>query len=153
MRRTRGWLYWIWSLTRVSLLVLLLWLWLRYQEEQEQGPAQPIELKDEDLPERRPAETSTLSSQTTVVHRSASKPDDLTRIKGIGPKTAHILQQAGISSYQELADTSIQEVKELLEKANYRLLDPTTWIEQARLAADEEWEELDKLQQAMKTNR
>lgn len=153
MRRKRSWLSWIWSLTRVSLVILFIWLWLRYQEEQEKEPALPIELKDDDLPQKSPAEISTIPSEAADVHKPATKPDDLTRIKGIGPKTANILQQAGITSYQELAGTSIQEVMDLLEKANYRLLDPTTWIEQARLAADGAWEELDQLQQALKNKR
>ena len=153
MRRNRGLFHWVWSLIRISLVILLLWMWLKYQDEHEQTPAEPIELKDEDLPHKPAPEKLAVPSQPAAARQTAAKPDDLTRIKGIGPKTASALQQAGISTYRKLAGTSIQDIQGLLEKANYRLLDPTTWIEQARLAADGEWEELAKLQEAMKTNR
>jgi small subunit ribosomal protein S2 len=153
MRGKRGLFDWVWSLARVSLVILLLWIWLRYQEEQEQSPAQPIELKDEELPQKPLTEKPATPARPAEARKSPAKPDDLTRIKGIGPKTSGALKEAGISSYKKLAETSIQDIKELLEKANYRLLDPSTWTEQARLAANGQWEELEKLQESMKTNR
>lgn len=153
MRRNRGLFYWVWSLARISLVILMLWMWLRYQDEHEKAPAEPIELKDEDLPHKLAPEKAATPQQHAAARQTSAKPDDLTRIKGIGPKTASALQLAGISTYRKLAGTSIQDVQSLLEKANYRLLDPTTWIEQARLAADGKWDQLEKLQEAMKTKR
>lgn len=149
MREKRGLFDWVWSIARISLVILLLYLWLRYQEKQEQGPIQPIELKDQELPPERSLEKPVSPSKPVETRKASAGPDDLTCIKGIGPKSSSILQAAGISTYQKLADTGIQEIRDLLEKANYRLLDPTTWIEQARLAAKGEWGELEKLQETI----
>ncbi len=149
MRGKRGLFSWVWSLTRVSLVMLMLWLWLRYQDERDISPEGPIELKDEETPQP----PSSSKPAPSIPQAKSSKADDLTRIKGIGPKTAKAFQQAGISSYRDLAESSIQDISGVLEKANYRLLDPSTWIEQARLAADGKWKELDQLQESMKTTR
>ena len=66
--------------------------------------------------------------------------DDLTKISGIGPKTAGILATAGITTYAQLAAATDAGLREILESAGprYRLLDPTTWPDQAgKLIADE----------------
>jgi len=73
--------------------------------------------------------------------------DDLTIVEGIGPKIAEVLATAGISTYAELAKTDAEKVKEILTEAgsNFNTADPTTWAEQAQLAADGKFEELEKL--------
>ncbi len=66
--------------------------------------------------------------------------DDLTKISGIGPKTATILAAAGITTYAQLAAATEGGLREILESAGprYRLLDPTTWPDQAgKLIAEE----------------
>ena len=76
--------------------------------------------------------------------------DDLTRIKGIGPKMAAILRQAGILTYTELAQTDLTRLEEIL--ASERLLSlakPATWQDQARLASQAAWEDLQALQQRL----
>lgn len=70
--------------------------------------------------------------------------DDLTKISGIGPKTASILAGAGITTYAQLAAATDAGLREILESAGprYRLLDPTTWPDQAgKLLAEESIEE------------
>ena len=49
-----------------------------------------------------------------------------------------LLHGAGIHSFTELADTSVERLKEVLTNAGdrFRIHDPSTWPEQARLAAD-----------------
>ncbi|MGJ1203690.1 50S ribosomal protein L17 [Sphingobacterium lactis] len=73
--------------------------------------------------------------------------DDLTIVEGIGPKIAEVLTAAGIATYAELAKTDAEKVKEILTEAgsNFNTADPTTWAEQAQLAADGKFEELEKL--------
>ena len=73
--------------------------------------------------------------------------DDLTIVEGIGPKIAEVLTAAGIATYAELAKADAEKVKEILTEAgsNYNTADPTTWAEQAQLAADGKFEELEKL--------
>ena len=65
---------------------------------------------------------------------AAATPDDLTRINGIGPKVASLLNETGLTTFAQLAQTDVSQIKAILERAGsrYRLLDPTTWPEQAR---------------------
>lgn len=60
--------------------------------------------------------------------------DDLVRIDGIGPKTAGLLQEAGIASFAQLAATPVEQLKAMLHEAGprFRVVDPTTWPEQAQ---------------------
>ncbi|MBK8562979.1 MAG: hypothetical protein IPN76_06415 [Saprospiraceae bacterium] len=64
--------------------------------------------------------------------------DNLKLVEGIGPKIELLLHGAGIHSFTELADTSVERLKEVLTNAGdrFRIHDPSTWPEQARLAAD-----------------
>ncbi len=86
---------------------------------------------------------------------SGEKPDDLKKIEGIGPKIAELLVNAEISSFAKLAEADIEKLKEILESAGsrYRMHDPTTWPEQAKLASDDKWEELKVLQDNLKGGR
>lgn len=82
-----------------------------------------------------------------------AKPDDLKRIEGIGPVISGVLQKAGIKTFAQLADTKAEGIKEILEKADPKLLrlaDPTSWPKQARLAAAGKWDALEKLQDRLK---
>ena len=73
-------------------------------------------------------------------------PDDLEKIEGIGPKTSMLLQNNGIYTYQDLANTDVEKLKSILDSANFHLGNPETWPEQAKLAAEGKWDELEKLQ-------
>ncbi len=73
--------------------------------------------------------------------------DDLTRVEGIGPKIAGLLDDAGIRSFADLAVTPKSRLAEILVAAGpaFRLADPGTWPDQALLAARGEWEALERL--------
>lgn len=88
--------------------------------------------------------TSTAESKEAKADKAG---DDLTIVEGIGPKIAEVLATAGIATYAELAKTDAEKVKEILTEAgsNFNTADPTTWAEQAQLAADGKFEELEKL--------
>ncbi len=79
---------------------------------------------------------------------SDSATDKLTKIEGIGPKIAEILNNGGIHTFAALAAADVSKLKELLEAAGnrYRMHNPTSWPQQAQLAADGKWDELEKLQ-------
>lgn len=79
--------------------------------------------------------------------------DDLTIIEGIGPKVAAILNQAGITSFRHLADANVSDLEQLLRTAGLRMMNPTTWPEQARLASLADHEGLQKLQEQLKGGR
>jgi large subunit ribosomal protein L21 len=80
--------------------------------------------------------------------KASKKGDDLTLIEGAGPKAAEALVAAGVDSFAKLAATTAEEVKAILDASESKLqhLDPTTWAQQAQLAADGKMDELKKLQ-------
>ena len=73
------------------------------------------------------------------------KTDNLTSIKGINQKVSIVLQYSGINTFVQIAETKPTELEQILKKANL-LVDPTTWPEQARLAAEGNWKALLDLQ-------
>ncbi len=84
----------------------------------------------------------------------APKPDDLKVIEGIGPKISSLLQAAGIMTFAQLAATDVSRLKEIIAEAGLSALaDPTTWPDQASLAAAGKWDELEALQDALKGGR
>ncbi len=82
-------------------------------------------------------------------------PDDLTIIEGIGPKIAELFHDAGITTFRQLAEISVGQMQQILTAAGprFRTADPTTWAEQARLAAAGEWEALKRLQDGLSGGR
>jgi nucleotidyltransferase/DNA polymerase involved in DNA repair len=57
--------------------------------------------------------------------------DDLTLIKGLGLKSASVLNAAGINTFKQLSNTPIELLREILLAANLRLVDPTAWPRKA----------------------
>ena len=84
--------------------------------------------------------------------KKASQSDDLKKIEGIGPKIAGLLNEAGISSFDELAKASEKQIADVLQEAGarFRLAKHDTWQEQAKLAAAGKTDELKKLQDELK---
>ena len=80
--------------------------------------------------------------------KASKKADDLKIIEGIGPKAGEALVAAGVDTFAKLAKASADSVKEILTAASATLthLDPTSWAQQAQLAADGKMDELKKLQ-------
>ncbi len=78
----------------------------------------------------------------------AAEADDLTKIEGIGPKIAEVLNSNGINTFAQLAAASADNIKEMLNNAegNFASHEPTTWPQQAQMAADGKWDELKKWQ-------
>lgn len=73
---------------------------------------------------------------------------DLVKIEGIGPKISGILTDAGVGTFAKLAEASADDLRAILAEAGsrYKAHDPSTWPEQAALAAADKWDELKKLQ-------
>lgn len=78
----------------------------------------------------------------------AKKGDDLTKIEGIGPKVAELFIENGIVSYADLATKSADELKAILtpKGGRYAAMEPGTWPDQAKMAAEGKWDELKKWQ-------
>ncbi|MFC2037831.1 hypothetical protein ACFLYD_07715 [Chloroflexota bacterium] len=108
-------------------------------EEEAEGPAVEIE-----------------PTAVEVEAEAPPKPDDLKRIEGIGPKISSVLQAAGITTFARLADTDVNQLRQVLEDADPRLLrlaDPTSWPDQASLAAAGNWDALEALKKELKAGR
>jgi len=77
--------------------------------------------------------------------------DDLTKIEGIGPKAAETLVAAGIATFADLSKSKAAGIKKILDESEgkFGAMDPGTWPKQAKLAADDKWDELKKWQDEM----
>lgn len=134
--------WWVWLLIILVLLAFAAFVYGWWQHR----PA-------EELPTAARHEPS---APLPSAEAEATHPDDLERIEGIGPKIAGLLQAAGITTFAQLAATDVERIKQILGQANpnlLRLADPTTWPEQARLAAEGAWQALEKLQSELKGGR
>jgi large subunit ribosomal protein L17 len=147
---------------------LLWWLWNREREDfreieieidikspqpsREPGALEaeaPIESTDRSAEEEPPPTVETEAPPIAEF-------DDLRRVEGIGPKIASVLEDAGITTFSGLAQTGVGRINEILEEADPRLrslADPTTWPEQAALAASGDWEALSALQSELRGGR
>ena len=127
-----------------GLTLFVRWLIQQYLESQERrGDEYPISLAVGELGEAGAA----------PVTGGTATPDDLARIKGIGPKIARVLSGAGMVSFAQLATTEIEELRQMLSDGGVRIAYPDTWPEQAALAAAGQWEELAHLQSQLVRGR
>ncbi len=128
----------------LGLLALLIWWWL-YQREKNEAVLTLKVRQESPVRVREPSKPEVLTVPTAA--------DDLTRIKGIGPKISSVLQGAGIVTFQDLAATDVSRLEQILKEAGLRLADPQTWPEQASLAAAGQWDALRAMQGRLKGGR
>ncbi len=79
---------------------------------------------------------------------ASTKKDDLKIVEGIGPKIEELFNNAGIYTFAQLASTSVEKMKSILDAAGprFQIHDPSTWADQGALARDGKWDELKKWQ-------
>jgi predicted flap endonuclease-1-like 5' DNA nuclease len=84
-----------------------------------------------------------------------SDPEDLKIIEGVGPKIEKLLKDSGIYTWEDLADSSAEHLRSILDAAGdtFRIHDPETWPVQARLAVNSDWNLLKDYQQQLKGGR
>jgi len=73
--------------------------------------------------------------------------DDFTKLEGVGPKISGLLSENGITTYEQLANTSVDELGDVLTNAGLRFANPESWPEQAKYAASGDWDGLAEYQQ------
>ena len=88
------------------------------------------------------------ATKKSVKKASQSKKDDLTKIEGIGPKIATALSDAGIKRFKDLEQASQKKIKDAIADVK-GVHDPASWAQQAKLAAQGQWEELATLQEKL----
>jgi predicted flap endonuclease-1-like 5' DNA nuclease len=90
------------------------------------------------------AQTEISRLEASLAAAMAAAVDDLTIIEGIGPKIAELLNQQGIRTFEELANTNVDRLREYLKAGGprFQMADPSNWPRQARLAAKGDWQGL-----------
>lgn len=98
------------------------------------------------LPNYKRISSVEIETPRSMIDYTTLQEDDLTKIKGIGVKMDQALRSAGIRTFRRLAVAEDSELERILKAANATIVDPSTWQEQARLAAQGAWEELEAFQ-------
>ncbi len=76
------------------------------------------------------------------------KEDDLTIVEGIGPKIQELFHENGIPTWRSLSETAVSRLQEILDSKGqrYRVHNPATWPDQAKMAYEGKWAALKKWQ-------
>ena len=74
--------------------------------------------------------------------------DDLKVVEGIGPKIEGLFHAEGIKTWYQLSKAPVSRCQEVLNTGGqrYEIHNPSTWPQQAGLAFEGKWEELNALQ-------
>lgn len=127
--------------------------------EETAAPAGSVSELAEAIVAEQPAAPAEQVAEVSQVPEAAEaiaappRPDDLKVIEGIGPKVARLLNEAGIFTFAQLAEADPAQLKQILEAARLQMMDPTSWPDQARLAAVGDWEALKQMQDSLKGGR
>lgn len=117
----------------------------------------------EDAPKAAPAtaapSVAPVSPNVHVLDIAAAKaagfklkgPNDFTVVEGIGPKINALFNNAGVTTFAQLAKQTVPQMQKVLDDAGarYKLAKPGTWAQQAALAAENKWSELKALQEKL----
>lgn len=138
----------LWLILLIFLLVVIVGvIWFLNQEQKEEG-------KSADSESDESADVEVVGVEGEHLVPEEIEPDDLTLIEGIGPKLSTVLHQAGILTWAKLAQTEVSELQRILDEAGIsKISNPTTWPEQASLAAAGDWDGLEELQDELKGGR
>jgi len=142
---------------------LLLYRWLGDQWEIYNKPGVQEDFRqalDHDYRWRAPKVTATADiafglptmaavTAPEIAERALVKPDNLKLIWGLGTKSETLLNAAGIHILEQLAALEPGEVKAMLGESGIQVRYVETWPEQARLAAQGRWDDLQKLQESL----
>ncbi len=98
------------------------------------------------LPSYKRTASVEIKAPRSRVVKAPVKRDDFQLIKGIGPKTAGVFYQAGIFTYEQLALMDEEKITALVQKHKLPAGKIPSWQQQAALAAADDWDGLDQLQ-------
>lgn len=118
----------------------------RHEEKTHTVEAKKVETKTESTVEVIEAESK------PVMVISEKEMNDIQKINGIGPKLEEVLHGSNIKSFQDILDTPMDTLKDIIKNAgsNFSLIDPSTWHDQAAIAVRGAWDEFEKFQDNMK---
>lgn len=135
--------------------------------EAEPEPEAEAEPETEDIsgtPTPEPEPVSTSPQMNTTANRSVSqktservqddRPDDLTRIEGIGKKMSAALIAAGLDTFGKVAAASEDDLRAAIDAAGMRFSPSlVTWAKQASFAAQDDWDGLQAYQDTLTAGR
>ncbi|MCC9020092.1 hypothetical protein [Flavobacterium lipolyticum] len=92
------------------------------------------------------------SALAATAYGKKIKENDLKIVEGIGPKIEALFNAAGIKTWHELSEASIEKLQSILDGGgeNYAIHNPNTWARQALLAYQSKWQELKDWQDSLK---
>ncbi len=90
-------------------------------------------------------------ANTSAAKKTKKQKDDFKIIEWIGPKIEELLHKNGVKTYQDLVKTDVLGIEEILENAGskFKMHNPSTWPDQARLASEGKWSELEEYQEIL----
>ena len=150
-----------WSVLIIFIVVVLIVWWALIRNVKTYKPDFEVHPHKEGHPieeEHDPAvaETGTVVAPAKLVETAPTeplRPEDLTILEGIGPKINTLLQAAGIRTFAQLALSEVSELKAILDSAGLQFIDPSTWAEQAKMAAEGKFDELKTLTDSLTGGR
>jgi hypothetical protein len=76
---------------------------------------------------------------------------DIEIIEGIGPKIGDLFRENDAGTFDKVMNLSVPQMNAILEKggARFKLANPSTWAEQAKLCYENRWNELQTLQESL----
>ncbi|MFT4536254.1 MAG: putative flap endonuclease-1-like 5' DNA nuclease [Saprospiraceae bacterium] len=97
--------------------------------------------------------TSSASGKKSIYRNLKS--ENLQIIEGIGPKMESVLKENGVSSHSDLAAQNPDSLLAILGKYGdkYKIIDPTTWAQQAGYAASGDYSGMIDLQKKLDTGK
>ena len=93
------------------------------------------------------------STKLAAANAAVSGGDDFRILEGIGPKVTALLHQNGIKTFENLANSSYEDLKALMMSQRQYLSNPTNWARQAALAAAGQMEALEALKAELKNGK
>ncbi len=92
--------------------------------------------------------------QTPIPVSSKTWKDDFQLIEGIDAASEKILFKYGVRTYKDIVSEDVLGLEKILKHAGskYELYNPATWPDQARLAMNKNWSELEEYQEILRTH-
>jgi len=90
-------------------------------------------------------------SDVWAVSLESQKEDDLQLIEWIGPAIEKLLHKHAITGFEDISRVGVSWLEDILEWAwaRFKMHVPTTWPDQAKLAASGKWSELEEYQEIL----
>lgn len=166
--------WWLWLLLLIILILLVWWLLQREAAQASTPQSKQSTVTVVTAPVKPSPAPSAPVTAATIAHLSASRvaptvtstvappvaptvpaamAEDLTKIEGIGPKINGVLHAAGIKTFADLSKAEVRQLRQILVGVGMKVNDPTTWPEQAALAATGDWAGLQKMQEQLNGGR